>query len=135
MSRTNRHIKTFATLAGLTVVAVSLTGCNNAGQGLLSGGALGAGAGAIIGSLSGNAGTGAAIGAVAGGLGGAVIGDQNERRSYQSYQGGPYYAAPAPAPVYAGTTYYAYPTTTVYTYREYYHRPYNYYECQPRGYR
>ncbi len=129
--------KSVRSIAGLTVVAASvalLGGCNNAGQGLLSGGALGAGAGAIIGSLSGNAGTGAAIGAVAGGLGGAVIGDQNERRQYAgSYQGGPYYSSPAP--VYAGTTYYAYPTTTVYTYREYYHVPHNYYECQPRGHR
>jgi hypothetical protein len=128
----SRSFKSFAAAAGLTVVAASMGvmgGCNNAGQGLLAGGGLGAAAGAIIGSLSGNAGTGAAIGAVAGGLGGAVIGDQNERRQYEgSYQGGPYYGAP----VYGGAYYApAYPATT-YTYREYYRVPDNYYECAPR---
>ena len=69
-----------------------------------------------------------------GGWAGAVIGDQNERQAYAgsyqgSYQGGPSYGSQA----YSGPTYYSYPSTTVYTYREYYHRPHNYYECQPRG--
>ena len=67
-------------LVGLSALALSVGGCNNA----LSGGALGAGAGALggmaIGSLSGDMGKGAVIGAVAGGLGGAIIGDQNRRR-------------------------------------------------------
>lgn len=87
-----------AILLGLFLVCAAGTGgCNNAGEGALSGAALGAGAGAIIGSLYGGVGTGAAIGAVAGGLGGAVIGDQNDRRSRNygaypnSYSGGSYY--------------------------------------------
>ena len=59
-------------------------GCNNAGEGALSGAALGALAGLGIGSLSGNAGEGAAIGAISGAVGGAVIGDQNERNERYS---------------------------------------------------
>lgn len=64
----------------LAGVGVAGSGCNNAGEGALSGAGLGALAGLGIGSLTGNAGAGAAIGAIAGGVGGAVIGDQNERR-------------------------------------------------------
>lgn len=79
--------KTFAhsfrgvTLAScLTLAAMSVSaGCNNAGEGALSGAALGAGAGAIIGSFTGSAGLGAIIGGAAGALGGGVIGDQNAR--------------------------------------------------------
>lgn len=66
-----------ALLAGVSVAGV---GCNNAGEGALSGAGLGALAGLGIGSLTGSAGAGAAIGAIAGGVGGAVIGDQNERK-------------------------------------------------------
>lgn len=58
-----------------------LAGCNNAGQGAVTGGAVGALSGLAIGSMTGSAGKGAAIGAIAGVVGGAVIGDQNERRS------------------------------------------------------
>ena len=57
------------------------SGCDNAGEGALSGAGLGALGGLAIGSLAGHAGTGAIIGAVAGGLGGAVIGDQNARKN------------------------------------------------------
>lgn len=46
----------------------------NVAGGAIAGGALGAGAGALIGAASGNAGPGAAIGAGAGLLGGAVLG-------------------------------------------------------------
>ncbi len=71
-------------LVGLGACALTLGGCNNA----LSGGAVGAGVGALggmaIGSLSGDMGKGAVIGAVAGGVGGAVIGDQNHRRDQRS---------------------------------------------------
>lgn len=59
------------------------SGCDNAGQGALTGAGAGALGGMAIGSLSGNMGKGAAIGAIAGGLGGAVIGDQNERNSHR----------------------------------------------------
>ena len=65
-----------------TVLAVGMTaaGCNNAGEGAVSGAALGALVGMGLGSLSGDMGTGAAAGALIGGAGGAIIGDQNERR-------------------------------------------------------
>jgi hypothetical protein len=59
------------------------SGCDNAGQGALTGAGAGALGGMAIGSLSGNMGKGAAIGAIAGGLGGAIIGDQNERNSHR----------------------------------------------------
>lgn len=68
-------------LAGLALVGASVSGCNNAGQGALSGATLGALAGMGIGSLSGDMGKGAAAGAIIGGIGGAVIGDQNRRKS------------------------------------------------------
>lgn len=63
----------------------TLGGCNNAGEGLFSGAALGAVTGLALGSLSGNAGEGAAIGAIVGGAGGAIIGDQNERSRENAY--------------------------------------------------
>lgn len=67
-----------------------LGGCDNAGEGLFSGAALGAVTGLVIGSMSGDAGQGAAIGAVLGGAGGAIVGDQNERNRnnarYGSYE-------------------------------------------------
>lgn len=68
---------------GLVAIGMALTvsGCNNAGEGALSGAAVGALSGLAIGSFTGNAGAGAAIGAVAGGVSGAFIGDQNQRNS------------------------------------------------------
>ncbi|MBL8747238.1 MAG: hypothetical protein JNK58_12895 [Phycisphaerae bacterium] len=74
------RLSSAALTCGLLVALATTTGCNNAGEGALSGAGLGALAGLGIGSLTGNAGAGAAIGAIAGGVGGAVIGDQNERR-------------------------------------------------------
>lgn len=68
-----------AVLAALAVGAGALGGCNNAGEGAISGTLIGAGAGAIIGSLTGSAGRGAIIGAAAGAIGGGVLGDQNAR--------------------------------------------------------
>ncbi|MFG0275843.1 MAG: hypothetical protein ACF8QF_12395 [Phycisphaerales bacterium] len=66
-------------LAGFLAALGVTAGCNNAGQGAVSGGALGALAGVSIGSLSGTAGEGAIIGLVSGALAGGVIGDQNMR--------------------------------------------------------
>lgn len=66
----------------LTIVAVLAAsvavGCNTTPtqQGAIAGGAVGAGAGAIIGNQSGKSGEGALIGAGVGALGGALIGDQ-----------------------------------------------------------
>jgi uncharacterized protein YcfJ len=65
-----------------TFVALA-AGCENAGQGAVSGGAIGALGGLAIGSLTGNAGAGAAIGAISGAVAGGVIGDQNQRAAQQ----------------------------------------------------
>lgn len=70
-----------AVLAGVALLGATVSGCNNAGQGAVSGATLGALAGMGIGSLSGDMGKGAAAGAIIGGVGGAVIGDQNRRKS------------------------------------------------------
>ena len=65
-----RNAKTCAASAVLTA-ALALAACGTTpGDRAVSGGLLGAGAGAAIGSLSGNAGAGAVIG----GLGGAAVG-------------------------------------------------------------
>ncbi|MCC6677422.1 MAG: hypothetical protein IT436_09780 [Phycisphaerales bacterium] len=88
LKQSDRAIRGFVRLTGglLLAGAVTLgTGCENAGQGAISGGAVGALGGLAIGSLSGNAGAGAAIGAISGAVAGGVIGDQN-RRAEQSQQ-------------------------------------------------
>lgn len=66
--------------AAVLAASVSMTGCNNAGEGALTGAGMGALGGMAIGSFGGHMGAGAAIGAVLGGIGGAIIGDQNARR-------------------------------------------------------
>lgn len=86
MFASSRRMRRMVTGSALALITLSATGCNNAVEGGFSGAALGAGAGAIIGSLSGDFGTGAAIGAVAGGLGGAIIGDQNQRADSRAYR-------------------------------------------------
>lgn len=90
--------------AGILVAGL-MSGCENAGQGALSGASVGALSGLAIGSLSGNAGQGAVIGAVAGGVGGAVLGDQN-RRNRQNTQAArqPVPVAPPPSPVAESST-------------------------------
>lgn len=86
--QTPRHqsfsVGTVCLAAALVVASAAMTGCNNAGEGALTGAGIGALAGLGIGSLTGSAGAGAAIGAIAGGVGGAVIGDQNERKDRRS---------------------------------------------------
>jgi len=63
---------------------VSVVGCENTGQGVVSGAAVGAGSGAAIGAISGEgAGKGAAIGAISGAVIGGIIGNQNERNAQQ----------------------------------------------------
>ncbi|SHK23386.1 YMGG-like Gly-zipper [Roseomonas rosea] len=60
-------------LALLAVASLGLGACGySTGDRAVSGGLLGAGAGAAIGSLSGSAGTGALIGGAAGAAGGAL---------------------------------------------------------------
>ncbi len=70
-----------ACICGACTMTLLGVGCNNAGEGAISGGAIGALGGLAIGSLTGSAGAGAAIGAVSGAIGGAVIGDQNQRNA------------------------------------------------------
>jgi hypothetical protein len=68
-------------VAGAALIATaSLSGCNNAGEGALTGAGIGALAGMGLGSLTGHMGSGAAAGAILGGVGGLIIGDQNARR-------------------------------------------------------
>ena len=78
-----RNIARSAAILTAGAALVCSTGCSNAGEGVLSGAAIGAGGGAIIGSMLGHAGTGAAIGAVGGAVTGGVIGDQNQRNDYR----------------------------------------------------
>jgi hypothetical protein len=88
-SNSNRlvHRRGASLVAAVCIVASGFAGgCNNAGEGALTGAGMGALGGLAIGSLTGSAGAGAAIGAVAGGIGGAVIGDQNERNERHRYR-------------------------------------------------
>jgi hypothetical protein len=65
-------------LAILATLGLALAACGDTpGERAVTGGLLGAGGGAAIGSLSGNAGAGALIGAGVGAVGGAVTAPQN----------------------------------------------------------
>ena len=70
----------FGLTAAALLAAGSLTGCNSAGEGALTGAGIGAVAGMGLGSLSGNMGKGAAAGAIGGAILGGILGDQNSRR-------------------------------------------------------
>ncbi len=76
---------------GCGLLIVLTVGCETTPvqQGALMGGALGAGAGAIIGNQShGRGGEGALIGAAAGALTGALVGDQVEKSRQRGYAQG-----------------------------------------------
>ena len=64
-------MKSIMLIAAVALIALSACGTTQ-GDRAVSGGLIGAGAGAAIGSLSGNAGAGAVIGGVAGAAAGAV---------------------------------------------------------------
>lgn len=65
-------------LALVATLGLALAACGDTpGERAVTGGLLGAGGGAAIGSLSGNAGAGALIGAGVGAVGGAVTAPQN----------------------------------------------------------
>jgi hypothetical protein len=67
-----KNLKTFA-LAAAFATSMLVAGCGTStSDRAISGGLLGAGAGAVIGSTTGNAGTGAVIGGVAGAAVGAA---------------------------------------------------------------
>ena len=90
-----RYRNIVGTGAALVTVMALSSGCENAGQGAVSGASIGALSGLAIGSMSGNAGRGAATGAIIGGVGGAAIGDQNRRRSEEAAR----QPVPSPQPV------------------------------------
>lgn len=75
---------------GMLACALMVSGCNTTPvqDGLIAGGAVGAGLGAIAGSTMGRTGEGALIGAAAGAITGALIGDHIEKTT-----------TPAPPPV------------------------------------
>ena len=86
MSIKRRSVRSIrSTLGVVALLSLPAAGCESAGQGAVSGGAIGALGGLAIGSLSGNAGAGAAIGAISGAVAGGIIGDQN-RRANESQQ-------------------------------------------------
>ena len=82
----NRSKRTWisALLGGLMLSGCASGGLTAREQGALGGGALGAGAGAIIGHQKGKKAAGAAIGGAAGALGGWIIGDQVEASRQRS---------------------------------------------------
>jgi len=85
----NSSMKYFVT-ALLFLVMVWLGGCSDmspTAQRTLSGGAIGAGGGALIGAIAGNAGMGAAIGGAAG-LAGGYVYDAHKRSQQQAYEQG-----------------------------------------------
>lgn len=87
-------------IVGVALIATTLSACTTTQKGAALGGALGAGAGAIIGNQSGKEGEGALIGAAGGALAGALIGDQvgqhKAKSGTQQVQAQPK-AAPAPS--------------------------------------
>jgi hypothetical protein len=87
----------------LFVVLVVVSGCSTPlstrEKGAITGGAVGAGTGAVIGSASGNAGTGALIGAGVGVVAGALIGDAMQADEQRQATAPP--PPPPPAPVVA----------------------------------
>lgn len=65
----------------LAVVMLGCVGMSSRQQGTLSGGAIGAGGGALLGGLSGGRpAVGAVLGGAAGALTGYILGDQSEQR-------------------------------------------------------
>jgi hypothetical protein len=89
------HIAAVALLASLTLAACSdPQHYSRTGKGALIGGALGADAGALVGSAYGAPIKGAVVGAGAGALGGAAIGESLEKRDHRRAvfdYGEPYY--------------------------------------------
>ena len=76
-----------ALVLAMTIAAAGCSGMSTTQQRVLSGGAIGAGGGAVIGAIAGNAGIGAAAGAGAGLLGGYLY-DSYEKSKEASYREG-----------------------------------------------
>ena len=82
----------------LCVATFAIVGCNPTQKGAVTGGAAGAGIGALV-AGDGNRGTGALIGGAIGGLAGAAVGSNQEKKQVQQQQYG------QPAPGYYGPRY------------------------------
>jgi uncharacterized protein YcfJ len=79
-----RYVVSAALTFVIATVIVFAVGCESEAQNdALIGGAIGTGAGAIIGHQSGHAGTGALIGGAVGGGTGYVIGNEKEKKQQQ----------------------------------------------------
>jgi surface antigen len=70
-------------LLSSTVLACGCSTMNNTDRGVLGGGAIGAGTGAAIGSLTGHTGAGAVIGGVTGALAGGLIGNGVDEKQHR----------------------------------------------------
>ncbi len=84
------RISKHAVVCGFAAVMLIITGCttpegqpDRTATGALTGGAIGAGTGAIIGSVSGHAGPGALIGGAVGALTGGIIGNAMDQQQRQ----------------------------------------------------
>ena len=72
-------------MSAVFATALTISGCGTTpGERAVSGGLLGAGAGAAVGSLAGHAGTGAIIGGVGGAAVGALTAPRSSRYAYRS---------------------------------------------------
>jgi len=83
---------------GLLAFVLIMSGCNTTPvqDGLIAGGAVGAGLGAIAGSTMGKTGEGALVGAAAGAITGALIGDHIDKTTTPAPPVA--YSSPAPPP-------------------------------------
>jgi uncharacterized protein YcfJ len=83
-----KYVVKTALMLVIAAVGVFVVGCEtNAQNDALLGGAIGAGAGAIIGHQSGHAAGGALIGGAVGGGTGYVVGNEQDKKQAQSYSG------------------------------------------------
>lgn len=80
MKRSARNFTAVACICALAVSSFGTMGCQTAGGSAATGGAIGAGLGAVIGNQSGHAGEGALIGLAAGALTGLIVHDVKIRK-------------------------------------------------------
>jgi hypothetical protein len=91
-TRINKNFKSAIIALGSAIVLATITGCvTPRGTDTLTGAALGAGGGALIGSAEGSPGTGAVLGGLGGGLVGYIVGTEMQDRGYYGRYYGPRY--------------------------------------------
>ncbi len=82
-------MKSITRVAAAIILMISIAGCagmNSTEQRMLSGGAIGAGAGAAVGAISGgSAATGAIVGGAAGVVGGLIVDEAEKRNGHGSH--------------------------------------------------